>query len=106
MDSWHCPPPEKLLSSCQSFSLKLLLYFQVGLPLLPTLDGGLATIAEASKSGDKICICNDLERQIFEPSCASIILDSKACGVDTTSRQVLVFLNVIPFLSCGTTPEI
>ena len=64
--------------------MNVLMQLQIGLPLLPTLDGRLASINEDGKAN--VCICNEAEVRLFGAACKDFVLDSKACSVDTISR--------------------
>ena len=59
---------------------------QVGLPLLPILEGDLRTVATFEDLRSSICVCSELEHRLFDASCAGLMLDTAALGRDTAGR--------------------
>ena len=59
---------------------------QVGLPLLPILEGDMRTVSEFEDLGTSICVCSDLEHRLFDASCAALMLDTASLGPDTAGR--------------------
>lgn len=59
---------------------------QVGLPLLPKLNGQLWTLDQPGNNAKTLCVPTALECDLFAATSSHVLLDCKACCGDTAAR--------------------
>ena len=60
--------------------------WQVGLPLVPRLDGKLWTLDERQEGRENLHVGNNTERKLFSGACAGLLLDYDTCGRELADR--------------------